>query len=111
MLLLQGRPRYQQHMLYAVLFTDDDAHADARRRVMPAHLDFLERNSARIRAAGPLREAADGTPAGGLWLVEADTPEAVAALYQEDPLWPTGLRKSVRVLQWSQVFASGRRLV
>jgi hypothetical protein len=110
MLLLQGRSRYQQHMLYAVLFTDDDARADARRRLMAAHLDFLERNSKRIRAAGPLREG-DGAPAGGLWLVEAETPEAVAALYQEDPFWPTGLRKSVRVLQWSQVFADGRRLI
>jgi uncharacterized protein YciI len=97
-------------MLYAVLFTDDDAHADARARLMPAHLDFLKRNSAHIRAAGPLREG-DGAPAGGLWLVEADAPEAVAALYQEDPFWPTGLRKSVRVLQWSQVFADGRRLI
>jgi uncharacterized protein YciI len=98
-------------MLYALLFTDDDAHADARRRLMPAHLDFLERHRDRIRAAGPLRDAADGTPTGGLWLVEADASEAVAALYQEDPFWPTGLRKSVRVLQWSQVFADGRRLV
>jgi uncharacterized protein YciI len=111
MLLLQGRSRYQQHMLYAVLFTDDDARADARRRLMAAHLDFLERHRDRIRAAGPLRNTADGAPAGGLWLVEAETPEAVAALYQEDPFWPTGLRKSVRVLQWSQVFADGRRLI
>jgi uncharacterized protein YciI len=110
MILLQGAARYGLPMLYAVLFTDDDAHADARRRLMPAHLDFLERHRDRIRAAGPLREA-NGTPAGGLWLVEADTPEAVAALYQEDPFWPTGLRKSVRVLQWSQVFAEGRRLM
>jgi len=97
-------------MLYAVLFTDDDAHADARRRLMPAHLDFLEKHRDRIRAAGPLREV-DGTAAGGLWLVEADTPEAVIALYQDDPFWPTGLRKSVRVLQWSQVYAEGQRLI
>jgi uncharacterized protein len=110
MLLLQGPSRYQARMLYAVLFTDDDIHADARRRLMPAHLDFLERHRDQIRAAGPLR-CTDGTPAGGLWLVEADTAEAVVALYQEDPFWPTGLRKSVRVLQSSRVFADGRRLV
>jgi len=98
-------------MLYAVLFTDDAAHADARRRLMPAHLDFLERHRDRIRAAGPLREATDGTPAGGLWLVEAESADAVTDLYRSDPLWPTGLRKAVRVLQWSQVFADGRRLI
>jgi uncharacterized protein len=97
-------------MLYAVLFTDNDAHADVRVQLMPAHLDFIERNRDRFRAAGPLRDA-DGTPAGGLWLVEADGPDAVADLIHRDPFWPTGLRKSVRVLQWSQVFADGRRLI
>jgi len=110
MVLLQRRSRYWPRMLYAVLFTDDDAHAEARRRLMPAHLDFLEKHRDRIHAAGPLREP-DGTPAGGLWLVEAETSAAVTALYREDPLWPSGLRKSVRVLQWSQVFADGRRLI
>ena len=109
MILLQGRLRYPQWMLYAVLFTDDDTYADARARLMPAHLDFLERHRDHIRAAGPLRDT-DGTPAGGLWLVEADTADAVTALYQEDPFWPSGLRKSVRVLQWSRVFADGRRM-
>jgi uncharacterized protein YciI len=33
----------------------------------------------------------------------------VAALYRADPFWPTGLRRSVRVLAWSQVFADGKR--
>jgi hypothetical protein len=97
-------------MLYVILFTDNPAHGDARARLMPAHLDFLERNRDRIRAAGPLRDAADGSGAGGLWLVEADSEQAAAGLVREDPFWPTGLRQSVRVLQWSQVFADGRRL-
>jgi hypothetical protein len=55
---------------------------------------LLERNAARIKAAGPLR----GDPAGGLWLVEADSAAAVDVLVKEDPFWPTGLRRSVRVL-------------
>jgi uncharacterized protein len=96
-------------MLYAVLFTDNAAHAEARRRLMPAHLDFLERNRDRIRAAGPLGDTADGNPAGGLWLVEAEDAEAVAKLCREDPFWPTGLRQSIRILQWTQVFADGHR--
>ena len=96
-------------MLYAVFFTDNLARADARQRLMPAHLDFLERHRDRIQAAGPLSEA-DGSAAGGLWLVTAGSPDAVTALVQEDPLWPTGLRESVRILQWRQVFADGRRL-
>jgi uncharacterized protein YciI len=96
-------------MLYAVLFTDNAARAEARQRLMPAHLDFLERHRECIRAAGPLRQA-DGSGAGGLWLVAADSDEDVMALVRADPLWPTGLRETVRVLRWIQVFAEGRRV-
>ena len=83
-------------MLYAVLFEDDPAKTGERRRHMPAHLAFLEREADRIRAAGPLLDGEAG--AGGLWLVEAD------------PFWPTGLRRSVRILAWRQVFSDGRRV-
>lgn len=96
--------------LFAVLFEDDPAlGADVRRQHMADHLAFLERNAAAVRAAGPLRDAAAGTPAGGLWLVEAENWARVDALIHEDPFWPTGLRRSVRVLTWNQVFADGAR--
>ena len=36
--------------------------------------------------------------------------DVVEALVKEDPFWPTGLRRSVRILGWSQVFADGKRL-
>jgi uncharacterized protein len=96
-------------MLYLVLFEDaPNLGADIRAQHMPAHLAFLEKNAARIKAAGPLR-APSGDPAGGLWLVDAESAAIVDALVKEDPLWPTGLRHSVRVLGWSQVFADGKR--
>ena len=95
-------------MNYAVLFEDDDTHAEMRAKLMGDHLAFLERNAVSIRAAGPLKDSNTGAPAGGLWLVEAEHPEAVDALIESDPFWPTGLRKSVRVLEWTQVFADGK---
>jgi uncharacterized protein YciI len=98
-------------MLYVVLFEDHATlGADVRRRHMAAHLSFLENNAERIKAAGPLRTLS-GDPAGGLWVVEADGPDVVDALMKADPFWPTGLRHSVRILRWSQVFAAGRRLL
>jgi len=98
-------------MQYVILFEDDEGRAEMRGRHMADHLAFLEANRAAIRGAGPLSDADTGAPAGGLWLVEADNLEGVQALYRADPFWPTGLRKSVRVLRWRQVFADGRRLV
>jgi uncharacterized protein YciI len=78
---------------------------------MADHLAFLEANATAIRGAGPLSDPDTSAAAGGLWLVEADSLEAVQALYRADPFWPTGLRKSVRVLCWGQVFADGHRLI
>jgi uncharacterized protein YciI len=92
-------------MLYAILFSDRPGHDDVRQRLMPVHLQFLEENRAHIRAAGPLRDAQDGVGAGGLWLVEAQSPAVVARLVEADPFWPTGLRDSVRILEWHRVFA------
>lgn len=98
-------------MIYAVIFEDnDDLGTDVRRQHMPSHLAFLERNGSRIKAAGPLRAPA-GDSAGGLWLVEAISPDVVDALVKEDPFWPTGLRRSVRIMIWSQTFANGKRLI
>jgi hypothetical protein len=98
-------------MFYAVLLEDNASRADARAKYMPDHLSFLERNAASIHAAGPLKDTASDAPAGGLWIVEADSPGAVRSLIEADPLWPTGLRKSVRVLEWTRVFSDGKRRI
>ncbi len=95
-------------MLYAVLFEDDARHAQERARHLSAHLAFLAAHATSIRAAGPLTDTVGRAPAGGLWTVEARDPAGVRALIEADPFWPTGLRKSVRVLEWTQVFADGK---
>lgn len=98
-------------MTFIVLFEDNTGlGADIRQQHMPAHLAFLEDNASRITAAGPLKTA-EGEAAGGLWVVEADDAEDVDRLVKTDPFWPTGLRKSVRILAWTQVFANGKRLI
>ncbi len=96
-------------MRFVVLFEDDPAKADVRPRLMPEHQAFLRRNGERILEAGPLLDS-DGAGAGGLWVVEHESHEAVMALVGEDPFWPTGLRRSVRVLAWRRVFAAGQSL-
>lgn len=96
-------------MMFIVQFEDNPERADMRTKHMGDHVAFLERNSARIHAAGPLKDPASGAPRGGLWLVEAESLAGVTALVEADPFWPTGLRKSVRVLEWTQVFAGGKR--
>jgi uncharacterized protein YciI len=97
-------------MKFVVLFEDDpDAGADVRRNHMSEHLAFLERNSRKVNAAGPLKTPA-GQGAGGIWIVDANDAGEVDQLVKQDPFWPTGLRKSVRILAWNQVYAEGKRL-
>jgi uncharacterized protein len=93
-------------VLFAIIFEDEPSLGDAvRRQHMSAHLAFLQRNAAVFEAAGPLRDEA-GEAVGGLWLVDAADYAAVEKLVQEDPLWSTGLRRSVCIRQWKQVFAN-----
>lgn len=98
-------------MMYAVLFQDNEEHADKRKLFMQDHLAFLESNADQIKSAGPLFDSARDKSAGGLWVVDAPDPETVQHLVEADPFWPTGLRKSVRILQWTQVFADGIRRI
>ena len=98
-------------MKYIILFEDaPDADPDIRKTHMARHLDFLEANSDRIEAAGPLSDPS-GSGRDGLWIAEAETEEDVDRLVHEDPFWPTGLRKSYAIIKWTQVYAAGARLI
>jgi len=96
-------------MKFAILFEDDPAYADKRQQFMPNHLEFLAKNGALIRGAGPLKDGA--TPAGGLWVVDVDSFEQAKALTEEDPLFATGLRRRITILEWNQVFAHNEILL
>ncbi len=95
-----------------ILLFEDEPAADPsiRSRHMADHLAFLEAEADLIEAAGPLTTVA-GDPAGGLWITRAADFETAHRLMRHDPFWPTGLRRSVKVLTWRRVFAEGRRLI
>ena len=98
-------------MKYAVLFEDNDEFAHMRPKFMADHLQFLADNSETIEAAGPMKDGRTQDPAGGLWIVEAANSEQVQALIETDPFWPTGLRQSIRILEWTQVYVNGKKQI
>ena len=98
-------------MKYVVLFEDDDEFAHKRQQHMAEHLQFLADNSGRIDAAGPLKDTVTAESAGGIWIVDASDAARARELVEADPFYPTGLRKSIRILEWTRVFADGRRLI
>lgn len=92
-------------MPYLILFEDAPNHDHVRAQRMPDHLAFLTANADAIQSAGPLFDG--DTPAGGAWHVTVGSVDKARALVEADPFWPTGLRKSVRILHWKHVFADG----
>ena len=60
---------------------------------------------------GRSKDALTQDPAGGLWIIEADDAGQVQALVEADPFWPTGLRKSIQILEWTRVYADGRKMI
>jgi uncharacterized protein len=97
-------------MLFVVQF--EDVCADYPERIpertehMAAHLAFLAKNSSRVVAAGALRPSVEGTPSGGIWILNVESMAAAEALYKDDPFWLAGLRKSVIVSHWAKAFWS-----
>jgi uncharacterized protein YciI len=98
-------------MLFAVIFEDDAAHAGKRRDLLGYHLAYLESHASAVKAAGPLKLPGNGLATGGLWLVETGGADEVRRLCENDPFWPTGLRKSVQIREWARVFSDGKRLI
>lgn len=96
-------------MIFVVLFEDNPGTEHLRGAHMAAHLAFLESRGKDVAGAGPLF-APDGGGAGGMWLVEAETAEAVQAMVEADPFYPTGLRKRIAIREWRRVLRDGRRV-
>jgi len=85
------------------MFEDNEEKAGKRGEFMKEHLAFLKSNAKQIAAAGPMKDSETGLPAGGMWLVSAQSREEVIELVMTDPFWPTGLRKSFKILEWTRV--------
>ena len=89
-------------MLFVVLFTDFPGHGALRAQHLQAHIDWVAEHADTVRVAGSLRVEPGDVPKGGLWIVEAESKEAIHQLMQTDPFWTCGLRERVEVLHWNK---------
>lgn len=89
---------------WAVIFDDDPGMRAVRQAREPDHLAYLARHRDTIRIAGGLRDAPGEAFVGGLWVVEAESRDAVVALIEGDPYYDPALRR-FRILVWGKAFA------
>ncbi len=97
-------------MQYVVLLEDEPSKAEMRPKHQAEHGAYVATLLGPLRSAGPLTDPKTGGSAGGIWIVEAGSPEEVQKMLEADPFYKVGLRKSIRILQWKQVFADGKRV-
>ena len=98
-------------MLFAVRFTDRPNTLPIRQQFLPAHLAWLDQHQATVLVAGSVRAEPDGPALGGLWVVEAESKAAVAALIDTDPFWIEGLREGYEILHWAKAHPQRQALV
>jgi uncharacterized protein len=89
-------------MLFAVLFTDHPGQGALRAMHLEAHVAWVDQHKDQVLVAGSLRHEPSDVPKGGLWVVEAESKQAVHALMASDPFFTCGLRQHVDVLHWSK---------
>ena len=90
-------------MMFMIKFDNlEDSHA-LRDAHLEAHIGYLDRYRNAIVVAGATRDA-DDSITGGMWLIEAADESAVREIFEEDPFWKAGLRRSVEVARWSRLF-------
>lgn len=88
-------------MRLVAIFEDSPQMADVRRRLEPAHLQFLEANHAEIPMAGGLRNEAGGAYVGGLWVFEVESRERAIELIELDPYF-VACPREYRLLAWGK---------
>jgi uncharacterized protein YciI len=91
-------------MLFIVQFEDKPGVAEIRQSLFASHVEFLDRNKDRVLVPGSIREIPTDRPLGGLWIVEAESEDAVKDIFKDDPFWVNGLRASVRINRWQKAF-------
>ena len=66
-----------------------------------AHLAYLQRHAARIRAAGGLRPPDGGAFCGALWVIEATDADEARQLLDSDPYSVAGLWPNRQLWRWN----------
>lgn len=87
-------------MLFIARFTDKPGIAERRAELLEDHFAWLRNNRHAVLLAGAVREELDGPGLGGLWIIEAESKEAVEQAYRGDPFFANGLRAKVEVFHY-----------
>lgn len=84
-------------MLWAISCVDKPNSLDLRMSLRPEHLDYLKSQNAMIVLAGASQDDAGETMTGSVFIVSADSREAVETFSANDPFTKGGLFATVTI--------------
>lgn len=94
--------------LFCLHCLDNETHgAERRAAARPAHLEWAASIGEACRMAGPLLSE-DGKMIGSVFLITADSLEAVRALHAEDPYTKAGVFGAVRINETRWAIGDGK---
>jgi uncharacterized protein YciI len=98
-------------MPYVIITRDKPNSLELRNQVRAEHLEFLDRNTHRLMAAGAMIDD-DGTGGrGGVIIVDTDDRKEAEDFIAADPFTKAGLFESVMVTRWRKAFFNFERFV
>ena len=86
-------------MLYVLLCKDKLGSLELRMKVRADHLTYLSSLGDKMKAAGPFLDE-NGSPAGSMVIVEADSSAAAKEMASADPYAKAGLFSEVEIKPW-----------
>ena len=90
-------------MQFVLICEDKPDSLELRLANRDKHLEFVGSQGARVRLAGPMFSDDGETMLGSLFIIEADTADAVKAMNAEDPYTLAGLFAKVTIRPFRQV--------
>ena len=98
-------------MLFVIRFVDKPDKPEIRKRFLEAHIEWLSQRGQSILLAGSVRDEPEKNPLGGIWVVEAESKADAEKMFNTDPFWTNGLRKSFEILHFSKAFPNAQSII
>ncbi len=93
-------------MLYLVYLVDIEDNMPIRQKLLDDHMEYMGRHLSAIRLGGPLLNAEQQQPLGGMLIVEAPSEREIQAIIEADPYHKAGLWREVHIHPYKPIIDS-----
>lgn len=97
-------------MPYVIKFHDDPDVTERKKDLRAVHLEYVNKNAARIIASGGLFPDDDDFPVGGLIILDTEERQAAVDYIENDPFYLNGIFTNYTIDKWRKFIFDHRRV-